>query len=83
MTLFHFLDLQGTLVLTQDRRYQPEVTISKKTPGPAHQPTVLLCLQKRDAVPSHHYPPCPGRMRLYHATARRFGRDGWEHWLGV
>jgi len=58
-------NLQVTPVLMQDGRYLQEVTVSKKTAGPARQPTVLRSLQKTDAVDGHPYPP---------------ERDGWEHY---
>ena len=52
------------VILTHDGRALPEITIYKKTAGPARQPTGLRCLIKTDAVLGRPYPPCPERTRL-------------------
>ena len=52
------------VILTHDDRALSEITIYKKTAGPARQPTGLRCLIKTDAVLSRPYPPCPGRTGL-------------------
>ena len=61
------------VILTDDGRALPEITIYKKTAGPGRQPTGLRCLIKTDAVPGRPYPPArdgrdymttPGTWRL-------------------
>ena len=52
------------VILTHDGQALPEITIYKKTAGPARQPTGLQCLIKTDAMLGCPYPPCPGRKGL-------------------